>query len=536
MPPKIKAALTSLSASAGGFSVAQKTIAGIGAAVLLMGGIFLYQFMTKPAMTPLFSGLSSADANAVVEQLRANGVAYEITGGGGTIMVPDEAVYEERMKAATAGIPAQKTGGYSLLDDMGVTSSEFQQDVTYKRALEGELAATIGSLDGVQNASVQLALPESTVFVAEKGKATASVFVETQAGRNINDDQVQAIVHLTSAAIDGLDAENVAVIDSQGNVLSAVGTGATGSADKQASDYEARVAASVQSMLDRVVGSGNATVAVAADMNYESGNRTAETFTGAGEDVPALNEQSATEQYTGGGGPNTAAGVLGPDNIAVPGDAADDGEYTSESTTRNNAVNKVTETTVIPAGTLNRQTVSVAISRDAAAGINQAALMGLVRNAAGIDAERGDAVTLEILPFNNGDAAAAQEALAAAEEAAAAERQAELIRNLVTIGSVVLAVLILLVIFALRSRRTSRQALDLAPPMDLGELDDGTTLVSAIPLEPTPTTNSIPVIEPLAQELSDAGIRREQVQALAVSEPAKTAEYLRALIDNRTSV
>lgn len=536
MPPKIKAALSSLSASAGGFSVAQKTIAGIGAAVLIMGGIFLYQFMTKPSMTPLFSGLSSADANAVVEQLRANGVAYEIAGGGDTVMVPEEAVYEERMKAATAGIPSTKTGGYSLLDDMGVTSSEFQQDVTYKRALEGELGATIAALDGVQTASVQLALPESTVFVAEKGKATASVFVETQAGRSIGDDQVQAIVHLTSAAIDGLDAENVAVIDSKGTVLSAVGAGATGSADKQASDYETRVASSVQSMLDRVLGSGNATVAVAADMSYESGNRTAETFTAAGEDVPALNEQTSTEQYTGGAGGNTAAGVLGPDNIAVPGDADNDGEYASESSTKNNAVNKVTETTAIPAGTLNRQTVSVAISQEAAAGINQAALLGLVRNAAGIDAERGDDVTLEIVPFNNADAAAAQEALAAAAEAEAAERQAEMIRNLIIAGSVVLAVIILLVIFAVRNRRTKREALDLAPPMDLGELDDGTTVVSAIPLESTPTTNSIPVIEPPAQEVTDASIRREQVQALAMAEPAKTANYIRALIDNRTSV
>ena len=536
MPPKIKDALAKFTGGAGSFTVAQKTIAAIGAAVLIMGGIFLYQFMTKPSMTPIFSGLSSEDANAVVEQLRSDGVSYEITGGGNTILVPEESVYEERMKAASAGIPSNKTGGYSLLDDMGVTSSEFQQDATYKRALEGELAKTIGALDGVRTASVQLALPESTVFVAEKADPTASVFVEAASGKTISDDQVQAIVHLTSASIDGLDAENVAVIDSKGTVLSAVGVGATGSADKQASDYETRVASAVQAMLDRVLGSGNATVAVAADMSYESGNRTAETFTSAG-DVPALSEETATEQYAGGADGGTAAGVLGPDNIAVPGGADGDGSYSSESSTKNNAVNKVTETTAIPAGTLNRQTVSVAVSRDAAGGLDQEALMGLVSNAAGINEERGDAVSLEVLPFNNGDARAAQDALAAADAEKKAAEKAAMIQNIMIAASVIVLIIIALVIFALRNRRMKRQAIDLGmDPIDLGELDPPTIAVSAVELEPTPITNSIPVIAPPVPADNGPALMREQVTALAVAEPEKTAEYLRALMDKRTTV
>lgn len=535
MPPKVKAALARFSGGAGSFSIAQKTIAAIGAAVLLMGGIFLYQYMTKPSMTPIFSGLSSEDANAVVEQLRADGVAYEIAGGGDTILVPEESVYEERMKAATAGIPSTSAGGYSLLDDMGVTSSEFQQDATYKRALEGELSKTIGSLEGLRNATVQLALPESTVFVKEKSKATASVFVESQSGKTVSDEQVQAIVHLTSASIDGLDAENVAVIDSKGTVLSAVGVGATGSADKQATDYETRIASSVQTMLDRVVGPGNATVAVAADMSYESGNRTAETFTNA-EGVPALSEESASEEYTGGN-PETAAGVLGPDNIAVPGAGAEEGAYLSESSTKNNAVNKVTETTAIPAGTLNRQTVSVAISDAAAAGIDQTALMGLVSAAAGINADRGDNVSLEILPFNTGGADAAQEALAAAEAEKKEAEQAELIKNIMIAGVVVLLVIIALVVFAMRNRRMKRQSIDLGDePMDLGEMAPPTMAVSAIAVEPTPITNSIPVIAQPKPANTDAVMRREQVTAMAESEPKQTAEFLRALIDNRTTV
>src|SRR5690606_20952255 len=106
---------------------------------------------------------------------------------------------------------------------------------------------------GVRTASVRLAIPKDTVFVSQKVDSTASVFVETDNGITLSTEQVQAIVHLTSASIDGMKPSNVAVVDASGTVLSAVGVGATGSADKQASDYEGRVTAAVQSMLDRVV-------------------------------------------------------------------------------------------------------------------------------------------------------------------------------------------------------------------------------------------------------------------------------------------
>ncbi|HYI32574.1 MAG TPA: flagellar M-ring protein FliF, partial [Glaciibacter sp.] len=104
----------------------------------------------------------------------------------------------------------------------------------------------------------------------EKTNPTASVFVQTKNGTTLGVDQVQAIVHLTSASIQGMEASDVAVIDAEGSVLSAVGVGATGSADQQASDYEGRVQQAVQTMLDKVIGPGNASVVVAADMSYES--------------------------------------------------------------------------------------------------------------------------------------------------------------------------------------------------------------------------------------------------------------------------
>ncbi len=109
--------------------------------------------------------MKDTDANGIVEQLRKDNVPYELSNGGSTILVPDDKVNDERLKAAAAGLPAAAATGYSLLDKLGVTSSEFQQTVTYKRALEGELATTIQAMDGVKTAAVQLALPAKTVFI-----------------------------------------------------------------------------------------------------------------------------------------------------------------------------------------------------------------------------------------------------------------------------------------------------------------------------------------------------------------------------------
>ena len=224
----------------GGFTLAQRTIAIIGVALLVMGAVALGSWLTRPQMSPLFTGLSAGDASAVVEQLKSAGVGYELTEGGATILVPDDQVYPQRLAAASAGLPGDSSEGYTLLDKMGVTASEFQQSVTYKRAIEGELAGTIGAMDGISTASVQLAIPEESVFVSEQQSPTASVFVKTRNGSTLSDEKIEAIVHLTSAAVPGMTPEDVAVTDQDGRVLSAVGTGLAGRIVGESLDDEAR--------------------------------------------------------------------------------------------------------------------------------------------------------------------------------------------------------------------------------------------------------------------------------------------------------
>ena len=232
MPPQITTFFQRFGASLKSFTAGQRTLAVLGSALLVVGIVALSAWLTRPVLTPLFSGLQTTDANGIVEQLRKDNVPYELSDGGSTILVPQDKVYDERLKAAAAGLPTAAATGYSLLDKMGVTSSEFQQSVTYKRALEGELASTISAMDGVKTAAVRLAIPEKTVFVSKAPDTTASVFVETDAGATLSGDKVQAIVHLTSAAIENLKPANVSVVDSQGNVLSTVGGGTAGSSDQ----------------------------------------------------------------------------------------------------------------------------------------------------------------------------------------------------------------------------------------------------------------------------------------------------------------
>jgi len=554
MPVAVKNVWGRLTAYVAGFSAAQRTIAIIGVAALVLGGVALASWLGKASYAPLFTGLAAADASSVTDQLQTDGVPYQLTDGGATILVPQDKVYSERLKAASNGLPSSNEGGYSLLDQMGVTSSEFQQDVTYKRAIEGELAKTISAMDGVKTATVQLAIPEKTVFVSEEQDPTASVFIATENGTQLTTDQVQAVVHLTSAAVEGMQPTDVSVVDQKGQTLSAVGTGTTGSGSDQAADYDQATSKKIQDLLDTTLGAGNASVVVSATMNQESGTRTTESYTTPTTGPVALNESSTTEQYGSGSGGSGATGVLGPDNIAVPNDTTTNGDdgYTNESATKNNAVDHTTETTQIPAGALDRQTISVALNAKAKAvqDANLQSINDLVAAAAGVDTGRGDQVRVAMMDFDTTAADAAAEALEAQQQA---DEQAALWSAIRTAGIVVAALLaVVAVVFLLvrRSRRQEREA------VDLGELDAFAGETFQLPLAVDgaddraavgsvgPETVALPTLPPvddaptevLTTEEITAERRRQDISALAERDPKRTAELLRGLLDDRASV
>src|SRR3954471_19965910 len=214
-------------------SLGQKVVIGLLLAGLLLGGFFFFRWITAPTQAPLFSNLASADASAIVDQLNAGGVAYTLADGGQTILVPKDKVYNLRLTMSGKGLPAGSDTGYALLDKQGITTSEFQQQVTYQRAIEGELEKTLEALHGVNAAVVHIAMPKDEVFVADQAKPTASVLLDLSAGTQLTGEQIQAVTNLVSSSIEGMNPTDVTVADSTGQVLSAAGTGLTAAAGDQ---------------------------------------------------------------------------------------------------------------------------------------------------------------------------------------------------------------------------------------------------------------------------------------------------------------
>ncbi|MFT0847530.1 flagellar basal-body MS-ring/collar protein FliF [Actinomycetaceae bacterium L2_0104] len=501
------------------FSIPQRTFALIAVVAMVLGGVAVFQAANKPTMTALYSGLSAADAQAVVDALSAEGVQYQLTGGGGTVLVPQEQLYDLRVRLASQSIPSNEDG-YSLLDDMGMASSDFQQQVTYQRALEGELAKTIRAMDGVQMASVHLALPEDSVFTEVAGDPTASVFIQSAAGKSLDTTAVQAIQTLVAAGVPNMAAASVSVIDASGRDLSMNASGASGAGT---SDYEERTARQVQTMLDQVLGPGNAVVNVTAELDNDSSERVTETFS-AGDDVPPLSESRTSESYTGAS--NNATGVLGPDNIAVPADGDGSGAYERTEEVVNNSVNKTTESTLSAPGTrLARQSVSVVVDSEAAKTISTEELRDLVAAASGTVEGRGDTLAVTKTVFDRTIADEAQQALDAAQEqedaeAAAAERSST-IRTLAIVSIVLIGLLFLLYRFISR-RRAAKEEEEETYEETLFEETDLPTFDEVIN---GPETGIIPAYEP--PEADPDELMRTDLATLADEEPEVVAERLR---------
>ncbi len=455
-------------------SLGQKVVIGLLLVGLALGGFVFFRWITAPTQAPLFTNLASTDAAAITEELDAAGVVYDLTDGGGTIMVAKDSVYDLRLDMSAKGLPAGEDTGYSLLDEQGITTSEFQQQTTYQRALEGELASTLESLAGVRDATVHVALPEDEVFVTEQAKPTASVLLDLAAGTALSGEQIQAVTNLVSSSVQDMEPDQVTVADTTGRVLSAAGTGVTAAAgDARAqveTDYEARLSANAQKILDSVVGPGRSVVSVRADADLAERETTSETYT-YDQGTPPISESTTTEEYAGGGTP--VGGVLGPENMPDAAANAGGGEstYNKESTTSNNAVGKTTTVEQGAPGGLNRLTVSVVMDEAVAGNLNQQQMRDLMTTAVGLDEARGDDITVASLPFDTTAADAAAAEMEAAREAEASEQMWSMIRT----GGIAAGIALVVLIVWLRSRRQGEvdedyEPLELSDDM-LAELD-----------------------------------------------------------------
>lgn len=469
MRDQITGALGRIVAMFKSFTPGQKAVTMAAVLGLAVGGVFFAKWTSTPSYAPLFSGIAPADASAIVDKLDASKVPYKLADGGGTIMVPQDQVYDQRLKMSGAGLPTSGTNGYDLMDKQGVTTSDFQQHVTYQRAMEGEIAKTIESMDGVQQSIVHLAIPQQDAFANDTAKPTASVLVKVQPGKDLTTDQVQSIVHLTASSIQDLNPAEVTVADANGKLLSTDGSSGTvdglgNTRAEQTAAYNKQTALDVQTMLDQVVGPGHAVVKVNADLNYDDATLHSEKYSYT-KKLPSQADTTTTEKYKGTS--PAIGGVLGPDNN-TGGTTGTGNGYDKKSQTNNRALNKTTEDVKKAPGTVNKMNISVLLDAATSRNIPATKINSLVEPAVAFNAKRGDTINVSQLPF---DTSVAKQNAAELAAAAKAEQRAQLMQT-GRIGLLVFAILLLGAIawFSARRKRKKEQKLYAAELERLDEL------------------------------------------------------------------
>lgn len=253
-------------------------IAGAAAVAIV---IALLLWARSPEYRVLYSTLTDADGGRIINQLDAMGVPYEFSEGGQALLVPADQVRPIRLKLAEQGLPEASGVGFELMDDQAFGISQFAEQINYQRALEGELARTIGTLGSVARARVHLAMAKPSVFVRESQPATASVVLDLQPGRVLGEGQVNAIVHMVSSSVAQLAVDDVTVIDQNGDLLSRPSHDANqldGSQLDYVGNLENQYADRIEAILAPIVGARNVRAQVTAQVDFSQREQTSERY------------------------------------------------------------------------------------------------------------------------------------------------------------------------------------------------------------------------------------------------------------------
>lgn len=409
---------------------------------LLVGGVvlacvaafaLLIMLANRTDYRPLFTNLASEDAGEIVKKLKEAKTPYQITPDGKGIMVPSDRVYELRLSLASEGLPQGGGVGFEIFDRKNFGMTEFVQKLNYQRALQGELARTITQISGVEQARVHLVIPEKTLFKEAEKPPTASVVLKMKGSKSLRDTEVQGVVHLISSSIEGMNADNVTVLDSRGKILSKGGSGmadasakATSTMQQTQRGYERNAEERLQTLLDRVVGGGKSVARVSATFDFKQVERVEEKFDP--ETIAVRSEQRTEEKAGGSAATSGVPGVQTNLGRTAPGGGGAVGGGSKNDETLNYEVSRSTSRTIEPVGTLSK--VSVAILVDgkyeaAAPGKDGAAakakyvprspeelqkIEALVKGAVGFNPERGDQISIQNIPFQDaGDAVGSAE-------------------------------------------------------------------------------------------------------------------------------
>lgn len=413
-----------------------KRVSMIAASVLALFVVFLIIFMASGRnYAPLFTNVPSDQLPLIATKLTQKNIPFRIDTDGTSILIPKELLHSTQM-ALMAEMGSNKMGsiGLELFEKQDLGTTSYAQRINYQRALQGELMRAINTLDAVKQSRVILALPPKKTFLEEGGQPSASVVLDLQPGKQLNDDQVRGITHLVASAVENLEAENVTVVDSRGKVLSRQSQGATAASaelqeikQKQERELESRV----ESILARVVGNGKVIVRVNAQLNPRQTSSVEESID---PDKTAVRSTVNEEEKLDGSRTNPT-GVPGA-RSNLPG-AQDTGQVGfnqnvhKESKVTNFEVPKTVKNIKEGPGAIER--VSVAVLVDGATQIinkkdgtaeekwaprsseEMAKYETLVKNAIGFSEARGDSVKIENIKFEKEDFSESDRILTALE-------------------------------------------------------------------------------------------------------------------------
>lgn len=287
-------------------------VAGAAAIAIIVAMVL---WAKSPDYRILYSNLSDQDGGAIVTQLTQMNIPYRFSDNGGALEVPADKVHELRLRLAQQGLPKGGAVGFELLDQEKFGISQFSEQVNYQRALEGELARTIETLGPVKSARVHLAMPKPTLFVREQKSPSASVTVNLEPGRALDEGQISAVTHLVSSAVAGLPPGNVTLVDQSGHLLTQSNTSGRDLNDAQlkyANDVESRVQRRIEAILGPIVGASNVHAQVSAQIDFSNKEQTEEQYSPNGDPAQAVMRSRQLNETTqiGGAYPGGVPGAL----------------------------------------------------------------------------------------------------------------------------------------------------------------------------------------------------------------------------------
>jgi len=382
--------------------VAVVTLVSIGTFVLLVN---------QKEYKTLFSSLSTEDAGRIVVVLQEKKVPYKISSAGDSILIPAEYVSELRLSLAASGLPRGGGVGFEIFDNKNFGVTDFVQKLNYQRALQGELSRTINGLDEIQHSRVHIVIPQKSLFVEKQAKPTASVIIKIKTGRKLRASQIEGIASLVAGSVEELSPEEVMIVDSGGNILSAARSGPqlskrTDSQIEFQRNVEKGLANRIQSMLEKVVGQGKVVAKVSATLDFRVMEKTEESYDPEEPVVRSEHRRSEKSNVPAGGGGESTVSLTGGRSENAYGT---DHEKTDE--TINYEINRVVSKTIMPVGEIEKLSVAVLVDgvyskNDKGAEEFQprskkemGTLEGLVKRSVGFDAKRGDQVVITSIPF-----------------------------------------------------------------------------------------------------------------------------------------